>query len=654
MLWTVGYTPAFCGTAADWSFTGGTTASSLNPSFEFRGAGNYTITLRLTNPCGSFTTTRTVAVKRPPQVTLNAVPNACGPVTIRPAATIFNCGENAPTYRWTFQGGIPATATTADPGEVIFTGAGTKTITLEVTNECGTTTQSRQFLISEIPQLTIPASASFCTGVSAGPFTFTSTTPGATISWTATNTAIGLASASGNGNIPAFTTTNTGATPISSVIRVTAVSAGCTQQSEFTILVNPRPAAPVVTTPINYCKDATAVPLTANAGGNELRWYTTATGGTASLTAPTPSTATVGTTNYFVSQANLQTGCEGPRSTIAVIVNAIPVISGSNAINPTACATATGTINLTGLLPNTLYQVSYQRNGVVQNASLTSNSAGVISITGLSSGTYTAIRVTLNGCPSAEAGPFTLTDPNPPATPTVSNNGPLCSGATLQLNAATTTTGTVTYAWTGPGGFTSSLQNPTIPAATVAMSGSYFVTATLNSCTSAPAQVNVVINPTPGLPTLSSNGPICAGTNLTLTANSTFTGPLTYAWTGPNGFTSTEQNPVIANAGVTAGGTYNLLITSTLGNCPAPAASITTVVNALPNISRGTISSPQTCTSASGTITLEGLVAGSTYAVRYLRNAVAQSANITAGANGTVIITQFKFRDLFGYYSVAQ
>ncbi len=38
------------------------------------------------------------------------------------------------------------------------------------------------------------------------------------------------------------------------------------------------------------------------------------------------------------------------------------------------------------------------------------------------------------------------------------------------------------------------------------------------------------------------------------------TGNGTYAWSGPNGFTSTEQNPTVS-----AAGTYNLVVTGTNG-----------------------------------------------------------------------------------------
>lgn len=74
--------------------------------------------------------------------------------------------------------------------------------------------------------------------------------------------------------------------------------------------------APTVTPTVTYALGATATPLTAT--GTNLLWYTTATGGTGSSIAPTPSTASAGTTPYWVSQT---TSCgEGPRAQIDVVI----------------------------------------------------------------------------------------------------------------------------------------------------------------------------------------------------------------------------------------------------------------------------------------------------------------------------------------------
>ena len=72
-----------------------------------------------------------------------------------------------------------------------------------------------------------------------------------------------------------------------------------------------------------YCQNDTPAQLTATASGtNTLHWFADATGGTELTTAPTPTTTTVGTTTYYVSQTLFN--CESPRAAITVTVNALP------------------------------------------------------------------------------------------------------------------------------------------------------------------------------------------------------------------------------------------------------------------------------------------------------------------------------------------
>jgi hypothetical protein len=82
------------------------------------------------------------------------------------------------------------------------------------------------------------------------------------------------------------------------------------------------PSVASVVSPVNYAQGDTASALTATVGanGSSLSWYTTATGGTGSATAPTPSTASVGSTSYWVSSTNAN-GCESERAEIVVNVN---------------------------------------------------------------------------------------------------------------------------------------------------------------------------------------------------------------------------------------------------------------------------------------------------------------------------------------------
>ncbi|MXN90924.1 hypothetical protein GR160_06755 [Flavobacterium sp. Sd200] len=60
---------------------------------------------------------------------------------------------------------------------------------------------------------------------------------------------------------------------------------------------------------------------------------------------------------------------------------------------------------------------------------------------------------------------------------------------------------------------------------------------------------------------LSSNSPVCVGQTINLTAQ----GGANYLWTGPDGFTSTQQNPTIPSATTLKAGTYSCAITGTVG-----------------------------------------------------------------------------------------
>jgi hypothetical protein len=72
-----------------------------------------------------------------------------------------------------------------------------------------------------------------------------------------------------------------------------------------------------------------------------------------------------------------------------------------------------------------------------------------------------------------------------------------------------------------------------------------------------------------------SNGPVCAGGSLQLVARGPNIG--TYAWTGPNGFTSPARHPVIQNVGAAQTGVYTVTHYDQLGN-PLEVRSIGVIV----------------------------------------------------------------------------
>lgn len=178
-----------------------------------------------------------------------------------------------------------------------------------------------------------------------------------------------------------------------------------------------------------------------------------------------------------------------------------------------------------------------------------------------------SLTVTSGGCLSPAATTTVVIHPTPSAT--AANTGPYCQGNAIQLNGATTTSGTATYAWTGPNGYTSSSQNPT----NATEAGSYSLLVTIDGCASQPAATTVVIHPVPGA-SASNTGPYCQGNAIQLNSSTSSAGTATYAWTGPNGYTSTLQNP--ANA--TEAGSYSVIVT--INGCNSLPAATTVVINA--------------------------------------------------------------------------
>jgi gliding motility-associated-like protein len=76
--------------------------------------------------------------------------------------------------------------------------------------------------------------------------------------------------------------------------------------------------------------------------------------------------------------------------------------------------------------------------------------------------------------------------------------------------------------------------------------------------------------------TASSNGTICAGQTISLTAVPGDPTNMTYTWTGPSSFSTTSQNPVIFNASTAMTGTYTVVGSN--GNCPSSSTTSIRVV----------------------------------------------------------------------------
>jgi gliding motility-associated-like protein len=90
-----------------------------------------------------------------------------------------------------------------------------------------------------------------------------------------------------------------------------------------------------------------------------------------------------------------------------------------------------------------------------------------------------------------------------------SNNGPICIGDTLKLSSITSTGGcSYTWRWYGPGGFTSTVQNPVIPHTTAGSAGTYYVVRASFGVTDTASTIVVLY---PGAAPITGINAICEG-----------------------------------------------------------------------------------------------------------------------------------------------
>ncbi|HAK80882.1 MAG TPA: hypothetical protein DCM71_29235 [Runella sp.] len=324
-------------------------------------------------------------------------------------------------------------------------------------------------------------------------------------------------------------------------------------RTKIDVIVTATPSAPAATTPINYCQNQTAVALTAT--GSNLLWYTAATGGTGNSTAPTPSTTTVGTTSYWVSQT--VNSCESSRTKIDVIVSSTPPPpSVTTPVNYCQNQTA---VALTATGSNLLWYTT--ATGGTGNATAPTPSTSTAVTTSY------WVSQTLGSCGSstrAKIDVVVTATPNAPAATTPIN---YCQNQTA---VALTATGGNLLWYTAATGGTGNATAPT-PSTTTAVTTSYWVSQTVSGCESGRTKIDVNVTATPAAPTAASPINYTQGqTASPLTA----TGTSLKWYTVPTGGTSNTTAPTPSTATV---GTTNHYVSQTVSTCESPRATI--VVN---------------------------------------------------------------------------
>lgn len=352
-------------------------------------------------------------------------------------------------------------------------------------------------------------------------------------------------------------TWNTGATGANLVVSPAATSVytvngntgTCAGAQTATVTVNSTPTVSVNSSTICTGNAAT---LTAS-GAATYSWNTGAT--TAGI-----SVSPASTTVYTVTGAN---GTCTNAKTTTVVVNTTPTVAVNSA---SICSGNTATLTASGA-------ATYSWN--------TGATAAVINVNPSSTTMYT-VTGTSNGCTNIKTSTVTVS-PNPTVTV---NSSTVCAGSGATLTA----TGASSYLWNT--GATSGVITVTPASTTV-----YSVTGTSGGCTNAKTST-VTVNLPPVI-TSANNSPVCSGTSINLVASSS--AGTTYSWNGPNGFSSSVQNPSISNATSANAGTYT--VTATGGNGCTNKSNSTVLVNTTPTVS---VNSFTICPGGSATLTASG------------------------------------------------
>jgi gliding motility-associated-like protein len=525
---TLGASSGTAGATYSWSGPAGFSSSAQNPS-GVTSAGTYTVTV--TDPANgcSFSTTQDVLVN-------NTLPDASvGPdetLSCTTTSTLLSGSSATPGAIFNWDGPSGFSSAIQNPS---VTAAGTYTLTVtDPSNGCTITVTQEVFPSLGSPDISAGTTQLLTCSTGSVNISGSSTTAGATFSW------------SGPGGFSAATALASTAVAGTYTLTVTDPSNGCTSTS--TQVVNADTTAPNATA--GSALEITCTSTTVNLSGasssasSSYLWNGPAGFSSTSLS---PLVSSAGT--YTLTVTDSLNGCSSVVTQDVNLNNSVPSVNTGSAVTLTCTA---ATVNLTG--SSATAGATYSWTGP---AGFSSASASPSVNT---AGTYTLVVTDpANGCTSTSTQ---LVNPNTGA-PNITVPSALtltCAVTSVNLQGISSTPG-VTYSWSGPAGFSSTLAAPSVTGA-----GTYtlVVTDPSNGCTTTVTQV-VSSNTTVPLADagVSQNIP-CSSVSTTLNGNNSSSGAnYSYSWSGPGiisgGSTTT---PVVG-----AAGTYTLTVTDNSNGC---------------------------------------------------------------------------------------
>jgi gliding motility-associated-like protein len=597
--WTISTNTNITGASASTTAGISTISQTLTNTSNTAQTITYTVTPTSgdTGNCVGSNFTITVVVNPKPAI-LATTPTICSGTafTVTPANGSGNIVPSGTTYTWTtpisnpvgaISGGTAQTTGLASISQTL-TNTTTAPATLEYTvtptsGSCAGTPFTITVTVNPTPTTLGLTNQTYCNGIPTTEIVLTNGVSGTTYAWTNSNTAIGLA-ASGTGNIPVFTPTNSTTAPITATISIIATANNCSRVAEtFTITVNPSPAVSFSPTNQTICSGDTSalVTLSSTTSGATFSWTATQpTGITGVITSGTntiPTQTLVNSTNApitityaAVAATNDASACAGSTFNYTIIVNPRPAIENQTYVicseQGFTVAPINGVPNASTIVPiGTTYIWTISNNTNITGASAGTGSQISQVLTNSSATIQTIIYTVTPTSGTCIGTPFTITIdvyPKPNVVFDLANQTICNNTATNQVNLSSTLPGTITFAWTAniPTGISGAIASGTntIPVQTLINSTNapltitYTAAATFtsngNSCTGNDTFYTITVNPTFTASGVLSNyngynvsvfGGNDGTINLTVAGGS---GTYTYSWVGPNGFTAITED----------------------------------------------------------------------------------------------------------------
>ncbi|MCX6269791.1 MAG: gliding motility-associated C-terminal domain-containing protein [Bacteroidetes bacterium] len=380
-----------------------------------------------------------------------------------------------------------------------------------------------------------------------------------------------------------------------------------------TVQVNELPVAGIVSSPVNACLGSN-ISISGTATGGSGSGYQFTWSGPAGFTSGqqdiTLNNAQLGNSGNYYLTVKDDKGCESFSPAVAVVtVYPLPQITASSA---SANYCSEDTIHMTSFSSggnSTAYSFTWSGPG---GFSSNVQNPVINNVQAVNSGLYFVTVTDANNCQGVISIPLNITvHPRPTVTATATPTE-ICAGNPVQFNGVAlggSGSGYI-YDWHGPNGFTSGQASPSISSAMPVQSGQYTFNVTDgNNCKALnPAILNLLVHPLPVAQASVSSINVCEKDTIHLTGNgSGGTLAYTFNWTGPSGFVSILQNPLVLNAMPSQSGFYSLQVTDA-HNCTSTLVySNIVTVHSLP-IAHASATQLTVC--QGNTINLNGLGTG--------------------------------------------